>query len=87
MIDLIVVAGLTPELSDAIVTRLQFRSDVLEMLMKHADSMSPPETFFASMQDRLLSIQKGHNIGKEVPEAFSTKLQRRLASTVPSTLR
>lgn len=83
MIDLIVIADLTPELSDAIVTRLQFRNDVLGMLMKHADSVSPPESFFDSMQNRLSFIQKGHGLGKEVPEAFSTKLQRRLASTVP----
>lgn len=35
------------------------------------------------MSGLLEHIEKQHVLGKSVPEAFSTKLQRRLASTMP----
>lgn len=51
--------------------------------MQHTSCISPPRSFFTSIQEYLIAMQKSHTLGKQVPEAFSTKLQRRLASTVP----
>lgn len=38
---------------------------------------------WVQMKGLLEHIKKQHSLGKPVPEAFSTKLQRRLASTMP----
>lgn len=83
VLDKVAEADLTPEVCNAITDRLNFRNDVLEMLMQHANCVNPPRSFFTFMQDYLSGMQKSHTLGNEVPEAFSTKLQRRLASTVP----
>lgn len=67
----------------AISVRLKFRNDILETLIQHADGRNPPASLFPLMHDSLNEAQKTHRLGIVVPKAFSTKLQRRLASTVP----
>lgn len=67
----------------AIHVRLDFRMDVLEMLMHHADGRTPPKSLFSFLHEYLTEQQKTQSFGKPVEGAFSTKLQRRLASTVP----
>ncbi|PSN68170.1 Mak10-domain-containing protein [Corynespora cassiicola Philippines] len=66
----------------AIITRLEFRKNFLlaldlECQMDRLDAYWPP------VLEGLASINTTHQLGKPVPSAFSTKMQRRLASTVP----
>ncbi|KAK5937949.1 N-alpha-acetyltransferase, non-catalitic subunit [Knufia obscura] len=67
----------------AISARLNFRNDVLETLMQHSIGQTPPSSLFSFIHDSLKETQNTHHLGVVVPGAFSTKLQRRLASTVP----
>jgi hypothetical protein len=69
-------------LRSAIVARLEFRKDFLRAL----DLDLPPDHISYSWPPVLKGIQtlkNTHQLGKIVPGAFSTKMQRRLASTVP----
>ncbi|KAF1952010.1 amino-acid N-acetyltransferas-like protein subunit Mak10 [Byssothecium circinans] len=66
----------------AIITRLNFRKSFLlaldiDLPLDRLSSYWPP------VVGSLSSIQETHALGQPVPGAFSTKLQRRLASTVP----
>jgi hypothetical protein len=66
----------------AVKARLEFRKDFLKAL----DFDLPPNVISHSWQPLLEGIQtlkSTHQLGKVVPGAFSTKMQRRLASTVP----
>ncbi|KAK5088190.1 N-alpha-acetyltransferase, non-catalitic subunit [Lithohypha guttulata] len=74
---------INPQLKDAISARLGFRHEVLGMLMKHTNSEAPPSSHTTTMHQSLDAQQKSQPLSKPVSEAFSTKLQRRLASTVP----
>jgi N-alpha-acetyltransferase 35, NatC auxiliary subunit len=62
--------------------RLDFRIDLLETFRANATGL-----FSSSRNDRLLSllthISKSVDSGKPVPSAFSIKIQRQLASSVP----
>ncbi|CAO2648320.1 Nn.00g075870.m01.CDS01 [Neocucurbitaria sp. VM-36] len=69
-------------LRSAIVSRLYFRKDFLRALDLdlQIDQMSyswPP------VLENLRTLKNTHQLGQVVPGAFSTKIQRRLASTVP----
>lgn len=70
-------------LKQAIHVRLDFRMGVLETLMQHVDGRNPPKSLFSFLRDYLTEQQKTQHFGKTIEGAFSTKLQRRLASTVP----
>ena len=72
-----------PDKRNAISVRLTFRIDVLETLLQHSDGQSPPLPQKLFIHGSLNDAQKTHDLGVVVPGAFSTKLQRRLASTVP----
>jgi hypothetical protein len=66
----------------AIKARLEFRKDFLRAL----DLDLPPNLISHSWPPVLAGIQtlkNTHQLGRVVPGAFSTKMQRRLASTVP----
>lgn len=82
-IDELTESSIGDELREAILTRLKWRASVLGMLIQHAGGQSPPNTFFQCLHDQLKDQEETHHLGKTVPEAFSTKLQRHLASTVP----
>ncbi|KKZ64641.1 hypothetical protein EMCG_09449 [[Emmonsia] crescens] len=69
---------------EALVHRLLFRRELLsglDMDTMPAKERSPQPFLAALRQIRL--IEKSMPLGKPVPEAFSLKIQRRLASTVP----
>ncbi|PGH18870.1 hypothetical protein AJ79_00286 [Helicocarpus griseus UAMH5409] len=69
---------------EALVSRLIFRREFLSAL--DLDTLPAKERstqpFLASLRQISL-IQRSMAVGKHVPEAFSLKIQRRLASTVP----
>lgn len=69
---------------EALVHRLLFRRELLSGL--DVDTMPAKQRsiqpFLAALR-HLGRIEKSMHLGKSVPEAFSWKIQRRLASTVP----
>jgi hypothetical protein len=72
------------ELRDAIRCRLLFRREFLSALdgdLEVLDTRSTDE--FTSCLSHLAALTESVSLGKEVPEAFSMKIQRKLASTVP----
>ena len=83
------IAGQSGKLSmpvmEALQTRLYFRKSFLQSLnadyeVNHKKKDNPPWGSCANFLPALLS---SHNVGIRVSEAFSIKIQRRLASTVP----
>lgn len=73
---------LNDALRSAIIARLKFREDFLRAL----DLDHPLEQMSSSWSPVLAgmtAIKVTHQLGQSVPGAFSTKMQRRLASTVP----
>ncbi|RYP84567.1 hypothetical protein DL769_001155 [Monosporascus sp. CRB-8-3] len=74
------------DISTALDIRLELRIallraiDLMSMGNVNADSLKTP---WIQMRVLLDHFDKQHSIAKAVPEAFSTKLQRRLASTMP----
>ncbi|KAK4142788.1 Mak10 subunit, NatC N-terminal acetyltransferase-domain-containing protein [Dichotomopilus funicola] len=75
----------TNELAQALDFRLQFRLAFLRAielseLRTDPASLTPP---WAEMQAVWSKISKTRDLGSAVPGAFSTKIQRRLASTMP----
>ncbi|KAF1966440.1 hypothetical protein BU23DRAFT_560254 [Bimuria novae-zelandiae CBS 107.79] len=74
--------GIEDALRSAIITRLQFRKAFLcaldpECPLELLSNFWPPVTL------KIDEMNRTHELGKTVPGSFSTKLQRRLASTVP----
>ncbi|RYO92396.1 hypothetical protein DL766_000366 [Monosporascus sp. MC13-8B] len=74
------------DISTALDIRLELRIvflraiDLMSMGNVNADSLKTP---WIQMRVLLDHFDKQHSLAKAVPEAFSTKLQRRLASTMP----
>ncbi|KAF2788904.1 amino-acid N-acetyltransferas-like protein subunit Mak10 [Melanomma pulvis-pyrius CBS 109.77] len=73
---------MSSSLRKAIISRLDFRRDFLRALdldcpLEHLSNYWPP------ILSNLTSIFTTQQLGKTVPGSFSTKIQRRLASTVP----
>ncbi|KAI1099097.1 Mak10-domain-containing protein [Jackrogersella minutella] len=74
------------EISAALDLRLELRMaflraiDLSSLRKNNPDSLKMP---WIQMSGLIEHIQKQHILGKPVPEAFSTKLQRRMASTMP----
>ncbi|EEQ34004.1 conserved hypothetical protein [Microsporum canis CBS 113480] len=68
----------------ALLDRLIFRRHLLDYLaMDLVLTQSRSTKSLTSMLDQISLIQKSIQLGKSVEDAFSEKLQRRLASTVP----
>jgi hypothetical protein len=77
--------SISEEIAQALDFRLELRLAFLRAielseLRSHAPSLKTP---WIQMQAILEPINKSHALGVTVPEAFSTKIQRRLASTMP----
>ncbi|KAH6642587.1 amino-acid N-acetyltransferas-like protein subunit Mak10 [Boeremia exigua] len=73
---------LNDALRSAIISRLKLRQDYLRAL----DLDHPLEQMSSSWSPVLsgmTTVKATHQLGQSVPGAFSTKMQRRLASTVP----
>ncbi|KAK3944495.1 N-alpha-acetyltransferase 35, NatC auxiliary subunit [Diplogelasinospora grovesii] len=76
---------ISEEVSQALSLRLELRTAFLRAielseLRSNPDSLSLP---WSQMKAVWAAINKSHHLGKPVPEAFSTKIQRRVASTMP----
>ncbi|KAJ9215118.1 hypothetical protein DTO166G4_3196 [Paecilomyces variotii] len=72
------------ELRAALKARLDFRKEFLDALDQDLDVMESRSTEkFASSLSKVPLIETSISLGKPVPNAFSLKIQRKLASTVP----
>lgn len=85
--DLRLISNEVPkEVSAALELRLELRIaflraiDLASLRRNNPDSLKMPWT---QMSGLIEHVKRQHELGKPVPEAFSTKLQRRLASTMP----
>ncbi|KAL2257983.1 hypothetical protein VTK26DRAFT_8889 [Humicola hyalothermophila] len=77
--------AMTEELADAICFRLELRTAFLRAI-ELSELRSNPESLglpWSQMEAVWEAINKTRHLGRPVPEAFSTKIQRRLASTMP----
>jgi len=76
----------TSEIWQAVLQRLHFRIAFLETVAE-ASADTRDASAISPLWDRLIetlpTIKDSIDIGKPVPESFSAKLQRKLASTVP----
>ncbi|KAI0182140.1 Mak10-domain-containing protein [Hypoxylon sp. FL1284] len=78
--------NIAKDVSAALDLRLELRIaflraiDLATLRKANPDSLKTP---WIQMSGLLEHINKQHSLAKPVPEAFSTKLQRRLASTMP----
>lgn len=67
----------------SLAARMQFRLELLSMLYNHA-TVDVPSKFERNTEKSLLeTIQATRSTETPVPDAFTLKIQRRLASTVP----
>ncbi|KAF2016745.1 Mak10-domain-containing protein [Aaosphaeria arxii CBS 175.79] len=73
---------LSEDVRSAIITRLQFRKDFLIALDPDCP-LSQLESYWPPIRSNLQPIKDTQPLGKPVPSSFTTKIQRRLASTVP----
>jgi hypothetical protein len=72
------------KLKQAIRCRLLFRHELLSALDQDLEVLETRSTEnFASCITQLGPLTESVSLGKPVPEAFSLKIQRKLASTVP----
>ncbi|CEJ61189.1 Putative Amino-acid N-acetyltransferase subunit Mak10 [Penicillium brasilianum] len=76
--------GINEKLRDAIRSRLQLRWEFLAAVDQDLELLDTGSTdSFESCLNLLKPVTETFPLGKAVPEAFSLKLQRKLASTVP----
>ncbi len=76
----------TNTLAVAFITRLQFREHLLHAMMSPFTPDLPPSELpdlWNATLEPLSRIHQTHVLAQPVLEAFSAKIQRRLASTVP----
>lgn len=72
------------KLRDALRCRLLFRRKFLSALDQDLEVIETRSTEdFASSSSHLVTLSETASLGKVVPAAFSMKIQRKLASTVP----
>ncbi|ERF76623.1 hypothetical protein EPUS_04443 [Endocarpon pusillum Z07020] len=76
-------ASISPESKKAIEKRLQFRRSILDALEQDTFPLNAGRTPSLSCIPLLQDIKASSQLGKPVNEAFSTKIQRTLASSVP----
>jgi len=68
---------------EAIKVRLQFRLQFLQIVSCTSTSLKGRRSALESCTTLLLKITESMNLGKEIPQAFSTRIQRRLSIQVP----
>lgn len=71
-----------PSVRDALITRLEMRRDLITTFLPN-ESISYTTKNWTRLADQVEDVMKSHGLGKPVPDAFSAKIQRRLASTAP----
>lgn len=69
--------GISQDVRDALDDRLQFRSKYLNTLVEDGS------TYWEDMKSSIESIKNSHNLATPVPDAFSEKVQRQLATSTP----
>jgi hypothetical protein len=75
---------ISEDTKDALRSRLQFRSKFLRIVEVAASrTTSGVKEMWTELQASLPRIVSSTNLGKPVPDSFSVKVQRKLASTVP----
>lgn len=73
-----------PKIKDALSSRLQFRAKFLRIVEVAASRTSQAvKEMWNELRSSLPQIVLSAELGKSVPESFSVKVQRKLASTVP----
>jgi hypothetical protein len=73
----------TGQILHAITSRLQFRQKFLEVVSMSASSSKARVEDIKQCLDLLPKITETMSLGKEIPLAFSTRIQRRLSIQVP----
>lgn len=74
------------DVAEALGYRLELREEFLRAIELAAENGQKPAALQAPwdhMEMLWEAINKSHSLGVPVPEAFSTKIQRKLASTMP----
>jgi hypothetical protein len=74
------------DIAEALADRLEFREQLLRAIELAAETDYEPAVLQAPWDHLGMlweAISKSHALGLPVPEAFSTKIQRKLASTMP----
>jgi hypothetical protein len=74
-----------PRIKEALVQRLKCRNSLLNTVGVAGDrsSAEPLLSAWSSTLELLPGLRSERELAKPVPESFSVKLQRKLASTVP----
>ena len=72
-----------PQAMEAIKVRLQFRLKFLQIVSYTPSSRKGRRSALESCKTLLLKITASMNLGKEIPQAFSTRIQRKLSIQVP----
>lgn len=71
-----------PAVRDALATRLEMRQDLITTFLPN-ESISYTSKDWTRLAKQVEIVLTTHDLGKPVPDAFSAKIQRRLASTAP----
>lgn len=66
---------------NALIDRLSFRRDLLTAFYHCVVDGDEPS--WLAVRDLAIAIENSHDVGKAFPHAFSSKIQRKLMSTVP----
>lgn len=80
------MSGIDSKVSMALDLRLELRTAFLRSIYLMTRRMANPDSLkmpWIQMKGLLSHFSKQHELATPVPAAFSTKLQRRLASTMP----
>ena len=75
-IDMLFDWDLPDELRQALIARLRFRTDLMQALSEDA-------RMWDTVRSHIEDIATSHALARAVPEAFSEKVQRRLATSTP----
>ena len=77
--------SMDPRIKEALIQRLKYRSSLLNTvgIAEDRSSSEPLLSAWSSTLELLPGIKSERELAKPVPDSFSVKLQRKLASTVP----
>lgn len=76
--------SLPPDMRKALISRLELRSRLLTAVEVANSRTSPAlKTVWTNVNSCIPRIKLSVGLGKPVPESFSVKIQRKLASTAP----
>lgn len=75
-------ANMQTSIRDALIIRLEMRRDLITTFLPN-ESILYIAKDWSRLAKQVEDVVKSHSLGKAVPDAFSAKIQRRLASTAP----